>query len=521
MQKLPHSAREDVPHRQHITPSNDDLASLESPVTDLQRTAGNNPQAHLHAQTGVQTAAIAGIVQRARMPRIAGAPAPTGDPFFRDRSQAPEPTHADDRPIASVQARAGIAGIIQRLAYNDLPYPDVSPTPNRTMSKSGTGADGVYFASDPTGRVVLKFLDAEGAFRTQVANKFMEIGTGLVAPNSRVIASGQPGNAQIKAAVFQHSQLDLPVTAPALMRNVNPRLKTDALADTSDPATAVVVMDNIQQMSLREMARTPGEHNHLVTLLLTPNVVEGFAKIIVADAILGNSDRFMKDMMPANPVVDVPANISNIFVSPDFQNAIALDNDTDRAQTFTDAQKGNLDQSLRNRTYLSRAMDNPLIATQLAEAVVCACMMDAGELAVGQVTPNLSATGMGPLSNLMHNYNVRNGFAALLGPAIRRQMKVVTDQMQENREQLRAAHAEAGAAAGFNNPNERIDYNQLRARAKYVEMLGDGKNDIQAVEKARKQLLHKEKKDNRQLGYQKAQDTASAAKDKVAGFFRK
>jgi len=47
------------------------------------------------------------------------------------------------------------------------------------MTKSGTGQDGVYLANDPAGRVVIKFMDQEGAFRTQVANKFMQTGTAL------------------------------------------------------------------------------------------------------------------------------------------------------------------------------------------------------------------------------------------------------------------------------------------------------------------------------------------------------
>jgi hypothetical protein len=479
---------------------------------------GNGQLAGQYRSATVRTAIVHAIVQRAQTRRDStpgpdSNPRPAVDLFFRNQG---EPA-AEARPREPGMRTASNANtVIQRLAYNDAPYPDLTPTPTMAMVKSGTGQDGVYLVNDPTGRVVVKFMDQEGAYRTQVANKFMQTGTALATPNSRVIAPGQPGNAQIKTAVLQHSQLDLPATAPALLRAVNPRLKADAPVDTADPATAVVVMENVPQTSLREMARTPAEFNHLVTVLLTPAVVEGFAKIIVADAILGNSDRFMKDMMPGNPIVDVPANVSNIFVSPDYQRAVALDNDTDRAQTFTDAQKANLGQSLHARTYLSRALTNPTIATQLAEAVVSACLMDAGELAVGQVVPNLSDQGVGPLSTLMHNYNVRNGFALLLGVALQRQAAEVTDTMRTHKNTLRAAHTEAGAQAGYTQAQARaqIDYNQLRARAKYVEILAKGKSDAKALNKARKQLIHKEEKDAGQLTRQKVGN-------KIAGIFGK
>ena len=500
-------------------PAADTIATpVHAAIEGLQRSVGNNHLAGESRSATVQTAVVQAIVQRAQNRRdsalrTGASPRPAGDLFFRKQGE-PSANARLQRPW--VRRNGDTNAVIQRLAYNDAPYPDLTPTPTMTMVKSGTGQDGVYLVNDPTGRVVVKFMDQEGAYRTQVANKFMQTGTALATPNSRVIASGQPGNAQIKAAVLQHSQLDLPVTAPPLLRAVNPRLKADAPNDTADAGTAVVVMENVPQTSLREMARTPTEYNRLVTVLLTPAVVEGFAKIIIADAILGNSDRFMKDMMPGNPIVDVPANVSNIFVSPDYQRAVALDNDTDRAQTFTDAQKANLGQSLHARTYLSRALTNPTIATQLAEAVVSACLMDAGELAVGQVVPNLSDHGVGALSTLMHNYNVRNGFALLLGAALQRQAAEVTATMRAHKDTLRASHAEAGAQAGYTPAQARaqIDYNQLRARAKYVEILAKGKNDANALNKARAQLVHKEDKDAGELPRQKVGN-------KIAGLFGK
>ncbi len=504
MQKMPRTAP--APLDKRSASQLPEVISVQPRAASIQRTGWTRlAPANLES-----VRAIVGRVQRQRT-QVQRAPVPgseenaqkTADLFFRKPAQAQGNANV---PIAQVRAHKASGAIIQRLAYDDAPYPNLTPTPQLTMTKSGTGQDGVYLANDPAGRVVIKFMDQEGAFRRQVANKFMQTGTALATPNSRVIAAGQPGNAQIKAAVLAHSQLDLPVTAPNLLRVVNPRLKADAPNDTANANTAVVVMENVPQVSLREMARTPAQFNNLVTVLLTPGVVEGFAKIIVADAILGNSDRFMKDMMPANPVVDGPANVSNIFVSPDYQRAVALDNDTDRAQTFTDAQKANLGQSLHLRTYLSRALTNPTIATQLAESVVSACLMDAGELAVGQVVPNLSDNGVGPLSTLMHNYNVRNGFATLLGAALTRQAAAVTDNMRNNRDTLRADHAEAGTQAGYTPAQAKatIDYNQLRARAKYVEKLAEGKSDAKALTKARAQLVHKEQKDAGELPRQKA-----------------
>jgi hypothetical protein len=297
------------------------------------------------------------------------------------------------------------------------------------------------------------------------------------------------------------------------MRLVDARLKAEAAQDTT-PGKVIMSMSPVQQTSLREMAQAPAQHPQLIAVLTRASVVEGFAKIIVADAVLGNSDRFMKDVMPANPVVDVPANISNVFVNPAFTAAVALDNETDRSMALTDAEKqNNPGQIMERRNYLSNALMNPTIGQQLAESIVCACLMDAGELGPGPITPGRSLINVGqhpplPLTEAMAAGNVVATLGAMMTAALTRQIPLVLGSMRTNRGAMRGDFQAAEQGSGLAVTRTTTSYDMLRGRAKYLKALNDGKNQAQAAQRALDQITHKEAKAARQQAHQQRMEDA-------------
>ena len=444
-------------------------------------------------------------------------------------------------PLApSPVAQRSLASLIQRLRWDDDPL-DLTPTPNRTATKSAGGAAaGVYFVTEGGETVVVKFLDGQEALRSQAGNRFMAEGVGpnVQTPQSRVFAPASAQAQAVKDAIVAHSQLDLPGTAPHLIRVVNPRLKTDFQGDTA-PGKAVMIMSPVQQTSLRQMAQAPAQHGQLVALLTRASVIDGFAKIIVADAVLGNSDRFMKDMMPTNPIVDSPANISNVFVNPAFTQAVALDNEVDRSPALTQQEMENNPAALvARRNYLSNALMNRTIGWQIAEAVVCAILMDVGELDDGQpIVPGLSRSHLGAvpprqLTETMAANNVVETMGEMLTTALKHQLPEVLGNMRRARGRLRGEFEQAEQGAGLEVTTTTASYNMLRGRAKYLAKLAKGKSQVAAAQAALKHIAHKQRKDEGELGYQKAgqamenagevvKGSARIAASKISGLFKK
>lgn len=376
--------------------------------------------------------------------------------------------------------------------------------PTLQVHKSGSGTTGVYIASENGQAVVIKFLTADDALSAAVADKFMALGTGLVTPESRIIGAGQPGNAAIKRDIAAHAALAPPV--------VNPRLVADAANDTRDPQHAVLVMTPVAQVSLRELAqgRSPAhgrtatqqkdeDHGRLAHLLRSAQIARDFARILVSDALLGNSDRFIKDALPAARVVDNPANISNIFVSPDLSRGVALDNSVERASEDQGPSGPTAADMMMNesRTYLIRYVATPGMAAQVAQAVVKACLVDAGELTPAAY-PGTAYLGLTTsLATVFRMLNVEGILATNLAAAVPEEMTNVTSALRRAKNQLRAGYDAAAAGSGLATPNRVVNYNALRARAKFLKARRAGKSEAQAQSAAAKHLTHKRRKDNR------------------------
>jgi hypothetical protein len=394
---------------------------------------------------------------------------------------------------------ARTAGVVQRLAYDDTPYPNLAPrAPQLTVNKSGAGQTGVYLAAE-NGQlaVVVKFLGQQEAFRAALADKSMAAGTGLETPQSRVIPSGTPGNAQIKRDLAGHATPQRP----------DDRLKREVANDTSDQQTSVLLMSPVAHVSLQDLAvgregqRKDDEHARLLDLLRDPQIARDFAKIIVSDALLGNSDRFLKGALSSNKTRrfgDVPVNTSNIFVSGDLRRGVALDNDVSRAN-----QKAVDEAFDESRTYWIRYVAQPTIGGDIAGAVVKSCLLDAGEIT--QETWDADYTRFNtPLASI-----IKPGEQALarnLATAIAEEITQIRKTLRSKKKTLRQDYYDIATSSGYalaspkkftgTEASKVIDYNQLRARAKLLKALSKDREDETGAEKAaRKHLKHKREKE--------------------------
>jgi hypothetical protein len=413
---------------------------------------------------------------------------------------------ADVRPSLKQLQRdfgAKTTAVAQRLAYSDMPYPNLAPRDLLTVTKSGAGTTGVYLAAE--GRqlaVVVKFLDKGEAFRTAIGDKFMATGTGLDTPQSRVIPAGVDGNGnqEIKQALRAHATDERP----------NDRLKQDVADDTSDRSKSVLLMSPVANVSLKDLAtgrageRKDDEHGRLVTVLSDAQVARDFARIIVSDALLSNSDRFLKDADPARRSFDDAVNTSNIFLSGDLQRGVALDNLVEKAGARkSDTEKGAKGALSQQYTYMIRYVAQPTIAADIAKAVVKSCLFDAGEI----TDPTWDAdhtTLMMPLAVIIRP--AEQALARNLAAAIPEAITQVLETLHSTKKALREDYYQIGTSSGYTlesakklhgtRASQEVDYNQLRARAKMLKKLAKNYRDEGAAEKrGRKHLKHKRKKE--------------------------
>jgi hypothetical protein len=458
------------------------------------------------------------------------------DVFFNDRAYDPgsregqavlahELTHTIQQGAVGGGSNSGAvqrmpANAVQRLSMHDMPWPDVSPAPNRTMKKSDGGQGGVYFVDEGNESVVIKLDEPQKAFGAQVSNQFTAISTGLQTSDFRIFAPGSGGEQAIKNEIVAHTTTD---QRPDLgNRPVNGRLLADGAMDAADDSTAVILMEKIQNVSLDDMAKDPAMHNDLITALTNPSVVNGMAKLIVSDAIMGNADRFMKDMDPESATVGMPANISNIFLSPDFQNVIAMDNESLRSGNFNHGAK-NPEAEFKKKMGNVRALLNPAFCTDIAEMVICAVLFTTGDMQAPQGGVNadlprdfhlnfIPPTGkLGALHHKIVQGKVRDRMAAILASALPGAVETVVKTMRQQNKALRSSYKSALADAsdganGFKNAagklragKETVDYNVLRSRAKFLNVARKEKDSAKAETKgisaALKHLKHKEKKE--------------------------
>lgn len=418
-----------------------------------------------------------------------------------------------DGQAAPVATSGRSSAVIQALAIDDQPHPNLMSRAGLTLTKSGAGQTGVYFAQEAGERIVLKFLPSHEAFKVKAADTFVSEGTDLRTAGSRILTPASPANVAVRAAVRAHQGLMPP--------QVNQRLKDDVVADTSGAGTAVLLMEHVEQVSLQELAvGRPGhqqddEHARLMAKLSNAAVARGFAQLLVIDALLGNADRFIKDAAPAQRVVDMPANISNIFVSLAGSSVVALDNAIERAAFVDDA-----DTAMgQNRTYLVRYLAAPNIAAQVAQVVVKACLIEAGELLPANFPGNAYLALNTPLAGAMHMWHVEQAFAANLAGALATEIPNVLARLRANRKSLRKGYLDAAADAGVANPQQQADYDQLRARAKMLGKLREVGNEAEAQEAASEHLTHKRDKATRARRREEAAEAVAGAARGVAGFF--
>lgn len=459
------------------------------------------------------------------------------DVFFRDGAYQPgtpqgdaliahELTHTIQQGAVAGRESGGRAGqvqrtmaqrnMVQRLSMNDQPFPNLAPTATLRMRKSSGGSGGVYFADDGAESVVVKLDEPQKAFGAQVANKFTAIGTGLRTSNFRILAPGSQGNNAIKGDILSHTTTN--TRGDLGNRPVEARLAADGPTDAADADTAVVLMEKMPNVSLDEMAKDPTQYDNIVSVLTNPQVVKGFAKLIIADALMGNGDRFMKDMAPESAVPDIPANITNIFLSPDLQNVLAMDNEAFKSGQL-DHGAQDAGKAFKGKMATVRALLNPDICNQLAEVVVCAMLYTQGDVLPpndGTVPPNYHLTyvpptgKLGPLHHKMIQGQVRNRMAAILAVELPLAVETITKSMRKQNKTLRGAFNESLSAASggtgtFKKGQKQVagkksvDYNVLRSRAKFLRVAKKERDSSIAETKgmaaALKHLKHKEKKE--------------------------
>lgn len=433
------------------------------------------------------------------------------DVFFRDGAWAPETrtgqatiahelTHTIQQGAVGRQG-AGATGTVQnkrvqRLAVDDQPWPNLAPSPTLSMRKSSGGTGGVYFATDAAESVVVKLDAPEKAFSAQVANKVTAIGTGLQTTDYRILAPGSPGNAAIKADILAHTQTDQ--QAALGNRPVQARLAQDGPNDAADAKTAVVLMEQMPNVSLDEMARDPAQHDNLLTALTNPAVLQGFAKLIVADAITGNGDRFMKDLAPEAAVPDIPANITNIFLSPDFQNVLAMDNETFKAGEFDRAGK-DPEKVWSQKMATVRALLNPTVCADIAEVLICSILYTTGDIlppADGTVPKDYHLTyiplggKLGPLHHKIIQRRVRAQMAAVLSRELPTQVAAITRTLRAEKKTLRRAYAAAADDAsggtgtfGKKPAAKSADLKVVTSRVKFLNVARKEKDGAKAATK--------------------------------------
>ncbi|MGL4651625.1 MAG: hypothetical protein ACRC1H_19615, partial [Caldilineaceae bacterium] len=376
-----------------------------------------------------------------------------------------------------------------------------------------------YFANDGNDSVVVKLDAPDKAYGAQVANKVTSIGTGLQTSDFRILPPGSQGNQDIKADILAHTTTD---TRPDLNnRPVHPRLLQDGALDAGNNKSAVILMEKMDNVSISEMAEDPAQHDNLIGALTNPQVLTGFAKLIVADAITGNADRFMKDLAPGTAVPDIPANITNIFLSPDFQNVLAMDNETMRAgrqerKTPQGKKNPKLEKEWKDKMATVRALLNPTVCADLAEVLICAILYTTGDILPpndGTVPPNYHLNyippdgRMGPLHTKMIQQNVRARMVAVLSKELPNQVKLVTQTLHDEQKKVIAAYSDAGDEAtggtgrftGKNRGTAAIsDVNVVTARAKFLatarKQKDGGKAETKGLADAFKHFKRKDKK---------------------------
>ncbi len=399
---------------------------------------------------------------------------------------------------------SGESGVLQRLALADQPFPNLRSRPSLSIMKSGAGGTGVYFAREGEDRLVVKFVPPEEAFGARVADEMMALGGEVRVAGSRIFAPGTRGNVSVRAAVRAHQQLAPP--------RVNARLQADVQADTAD-GQAVVFMEHLDQFSLSELAqgRTPAsrddDQGRLLQSLRSPAVARGFARILVVDALAGNSDRFMKDAAPGERELDRPANLSNIFVSPSLNGAVALDNAVERAGRTPDPAAD----MAQIRTYLVRYLAQRNIGVQVARTLVKSCLLDAGELPPAQFPTDAYRDLTTPLATLFRLQNIEAVLARNLTQALNEELLPVLARLRARRNALRGAHGAAAAEAGVADPSAAADYDSLRARAKMLKELRSGKSEEEATRIAAEHVTHKREKTAREERTAAVRTAAAAA----------
>ncbi len=448
------------------------------------------------------------------------------DVFFRDGAYAPD-TPAGQATIAHELAHtiqqgavgAGSAGAdgavqskrVQRLAVDDQPYPNLAPSATLSMRKSSGGSGGVYFATDAAESIVVKLDNPAKAFSAQVANKFTATGTGLQTTDYRILAPGSQGNIGIKADILAHTTTDQ--RADLNNRPVQARLAQDGPGEAADPDTAVILMEQMANVSLDDMASDPAQHDNLLAVLTNPAILKGFAKLLVADAITGNADRFMKDLAPSTAVPDIPANITNIFLSPDFQNVLAMDNETFKAGTH-DPQSNNAAQVWSQKMASVRALLNPTICADIAEVLICAILYTSGDVlppSDGTVPKDYHLTYIpptghrGPLHHRMVYTGVRARMVAVLAQELPVEVAAVVATLRAEEGNLRQAYNDAaddatGGTRQFGNKAaaKSANFNVLTSRLKFLDVAikqrDAGKAETKGIDEALKHFKRRQKK---------------------------
>jgi hypothetical protein len=415
-------------------------------------------------------------------------------------AEAPQPAvQRDAVPVAAppISPRQGEDALIQRLAYTDRP-PQVAPGQVERVWKSGTGQTGVYFAQQGNERIVLKFTPVAEAQRSEFANEVIRTGTGLGAPQSRVYHSHNPADNTYQQVVPMLRAWIGRVPPPGNL--LDQRVVDDTDATPGQPK-AMTVMEAARGEGMDVMAANPGRHNALLSALISPQVIQGLAKMLVVDIILNNTDRILR---PAgNAGERDPANVGNIFVNADVDDprrssVSTLDSDAQVNRFGPDAQP---DLYLRDLAAIANDATVTMAVDRLIEGILRANNAEAPDPAL---VTSLNALRPGLVSGMI--------------AAVKIERVQIVKQLKdkESKSHLKAAHARiAGELPGGSMPS----YDKFRARAKMLQVKNKGKNDVKALAAAVKHLDHRNKQNRGELPRQKVEGAVSGAANKVKGLF--